>query len=161
MGEVKLCRIDSRLSHGKVVEIWSKELDIKTVIIANEEVSGDDFRKKVMDLTIPDDISAYYLKPSEVGAFLKNYEKDVFLIVDSAQDLETISKQNIEIPEVNIGIIHMSVGKKSLTEEVAVDEDDLRIFREFLENGSDVYVRLSPYSQRMEIKNLFDKKGAV
>lgn len=51
----------------------------------------------------------------------------------------------------------MTIGKKSLTEEVAVDEDDLRIFREFIENGSDVYVRLSPYSQRMELKNLFDK----
>lgn len=114
-----------------------------------------------MDLTIPDDISSYYLKPSEVGAFLKDYDKDVFLIVDSAQDLEAISKQNIEIPEVNIGIIHMTIGKRSLTEEVAVDEDDLRIFREFLENGSDVYIRLSPYSQRMELKNLFDKKGAV
>lgn len=157
MGEVKLCRIDSRLSHGKVVEIWSKELKTETVIIANDEVSGDDFRKKVMDLTIPDDISAYYLKPAEVGAFLKDYDKDVFIIVESAQDLEIISKQNIEIPEVNIGIIHMSFGKKSLTEEVAVDEDDLRIFRKFIENGSDVYVRLSPYSQRMELKNLFDK----
>lgn len=157
MGEVKLCRIDSRLSHGKVVEIWSKELKTETVIIANDEVSGDDFRKKVMDLTIPDDISAYYLKPSEVGDFLKDYDKDVLLIVASAQDLETISKQDIEIPEVNIGIIHMTIGKKSLTEEVAVDEDDLRIFREFIENGSDVYVRLSPYSQRMELKNLFDK----
>ena len=52
MGKVKLCRIDSRLSHGKVVEVWSKELDTKTVIIANDEVSLDDFRKKVMDLTI-------------------------------------------------------------------------------------------------------------
>ena len=158
MGKVKLCRIDSRLSHGKVVEIWSKELKTETVIIANDEVSSDDFRKKVMDLTIPDDISSYYLKPAEVGAFLKDYDKDVFIIVESAQDLETISKQNIEIPEVNIGIIHMSIGKKSLTEEVAVDEDDLRIFRKFLEDGSDVYVRLSPYSQRMELKNLFDKK---
>lgn len=157
MGEVKLCRIDSRLSHGKVVEIWSKELKTETVIIANDEVSGDDFRKKVMDLTIPDDIAAYYLKPSEVGDFLKDYDKDVLLIVASAQDLETIKKQDIEIPEVNIGIIHMTIGKKSLTEEVAVDEDDLRIFREFIENGSDVYVRLSPYSQRMELKNLFDK----
>lgn len=157
MGKVKLCRIDSRLSHGKVVEIWSKELKTETVIIANDEVSGDDFRKKVMDLTIPDDIAAYYLKPSEVGDFLKDYDKDVLLIVASAQDLETISKQDIEIPEVNIGIIHMTIGKKSLTEEVAVDEDDLRIFREFIENGSDVYVRLSPYSQRMELKNLFDK----
>lgn|GEM_PF-6755736 len=157
MGKVKLCRIDSRLSHGKVVEVWSKELDTKTVIIANDEVSLDDFRKKVMDLTIPEGISAFYLNVGEVGSFLRNYNEDVFLIVDSASDLEKISQENIEIPEVNIGIIHMAIGKKALTDQVAVDDKDLKIFEGFSKRGADVYVRLSPYSQKIEINSLFDK----
>lgn len=157
MGKIKLCRIDSRLSHGKVVEVWSKELKTRTVIIANDELSGDDFRKKVMDLTIPEGIFAFYLKVSEVGSFLKSYDEDVFLIVESASDLEKISQENIEIPEVNIGIIHMALGKKALTEEVAVDEKDLKIFEDFYKKGSDVYVRLSPYSQKIEINSFFKK----
>lgn len=158
MGEIKLVRIDSRLSHGKVVEVWTKELGVDTVVIANDKVSGDDFRKKVMDLTVPDDIDRFYLPVEEVGEFVKKLDKDIFLIVENASDLETIASEGLDIPTINIGIIHMSEGKKSLTEEVAVDEDDLRIFKDFMTKGSEVYLRLSPYAQKIDLTSMFKKE---
>lgn len=158
MGEIKLVRIDSRLSHGKVVEVWTKELGVDTVVIANDKVSGDDFRKKVMDLTIPDNINRHYLPVGEVGEFIKKLDKDIFLIVENARDLEIIASEGLDIPTINIGIIHMSEGKKSLTEEVAVDEDDLRIFKDFMNNGSEVYLRLSPYAQKIDLTSMFKKR---
>ena len=158
MGEIKLVRIDSRLSHGKVVEVWTKELGVDTVVIANDKVSGDDFRKKVMDLTIPDDIDRFYLPVEDVGEFAKKLDKDIFLIVENASDLETIASEGLDIPTINIGIIHMSEGKKSLTEEVAVDEDDLRIFKDFMTKGSEVYLRLSPYAQKIDLTSMFKKE---
>lgn len=159
MGEIKLVRIDSRLSHGKVVEVWTKELGVDTVVIANDKVSGDDFRKRVMDLTIPDDIDRFYLPVEEVGKFVKKLDKDIFLIVENARDLETIASEGLDIPTINIGIIHMSEGKKSLTEEVAVDEDDLRIFKDFMTKGSEVYLRLSPYAQKIDLTSMFKKEN--
>lgn len=159
MGEIKLVRIDSRLSHGKVVEVWTKELGVDTVVIANDKVSGDDFRKRVMDLTIPDDIDRFYLPVEEVGEFVKKLDKDIFLIVENARDLEIIASEGLDIPTINIGIIHMSEGKKSLTEEVAVDEDDLRIFKDFMTKGSEVYLRLSPYAQKIDLTSMFKKEN--
>lgn len=158
MGEIKLVRIDSRLSHGKVVEVWTKELGVDTVVIANDKVSGDDFRKRVMDLTIPDDIDRFYLPVEEVGKFVKKLDKEIFLIVENARDLETIASEGLDIPTINIGIIHMSEGKKSLTEEVAVDEDDIRIFKDFMTKGSEVYLRLSPYAQKIDLTSMFKKE---
>lgn len=158
MGEVKLARVDSRLAHGRVVEMWTKELGVKRVIIANDEVSCDDFKKKVMDLTIPEGIEVSYLMIYDVADFLKTSEEDVFLLVQNPKDLEKISTSGINLDQINVGIIHMSPGKKSLTEEVAVDEDDLRIFKEFLKQGSSVYLRLSPFSQKMDITSLFNRK---
>lgn len=159
MGEIKLVRIDSRLSHGKVVEVWTKELGVDTVLIANDKVSSDDFRKRVMDLTIPDDIDRFYLPVEEVGEFVKKLDKDIFLIVENARDLEIIASEGLDIPTINIGIIHMSEGKKSLTEEVAVDEDDLRIFKDFMTKGSEVYLRLSPYAQKIDLTSMFKKEN--
>ncbi|MDO5047509.1 MAG: PTS sugar transporter subunit IIB [Anaerococcus sp.] len=156
MSEIKLARIDSRLSHGKMVESFSKKLDIDTVIIANDDLYQDEFRKDLMDLTIPDDIRAFYLKIDMVRDFLASHKEDVFLIVENAKDLEDLRNQGIRIKEINIGIIHMSIGKKALTEEVAVDSDDLRIFKEFMDEGCNLYVRLSPYSQRMELHSLLN-----
>lgn len=158
MGEIKLVRIDSRLSHGKVVEVWTKELGVDIVVIANDKVSSDDFRKRVMDLTISDDIDRFYLPVEEVGEFVKKLDKDIFLIVENARDLETIASEGLDIPTINIGIIHMSEGKKSLTEEVAVDEDDLRIFKDFMTKGSEVYLRLSPYAQKIDLTSMFKKE---
>lgn len=158
MGEIKLVRIDSRLSHGKVVKVWTKELGVDTVVIANDKVSSDDFRKKVMDLTIPDNINRHYLPVKEVGEFVKKLDKDIFLIVENARDLEIIASEGLDIPTINIGIIHMSEGKKSLTEEVAVDENDLRIFKDFMTKGSEVYLRLSPYAQKIDLTSMFKKE---
>lgn len=159
MGEIKLVRIDSRLSHGKVVKVWTKELGVDTVVIANDKVSSDDFRKKVMDLTIPDNINRHYLPVKEVGEFVKKLDKDIFLIVENARDLEIIASEGLDIPTINIGIIHMSEGKKSLTEEVAVDENDLRIFKDFMTKGSEVYLRLSPYAQKIDLTSMFKKEN--
>lgn len=158
MSKIKLARIDSRLSHGKLVEIWSKELGINTVIIANDGLQGDDFRQKLMDLTIPENVSCYYLKLNDIKEFLDSHYEDVFLIVENARDLEQIKDAGVDIDEINIGIIHMAIGKKALTEEVAVDKEDLRIFKEFLDGGSDIYVRKSPYSQRMELDYLLNSQ---
>lgn len=158
MSKIKLARIDSRLSHGKLVEIWSKELGINTVIIANDRLQGDDFRQKLMDITIPDKVACYYLKLSDIKEFLDSHYEDVFLIVESAKDLEQIKDAGVIIDEINIGIIHMDIGKKALTEEVAVDKQDLRIFKEFIDAGSDLYVRKSPYSQRMELDYLLNSQ---
>lgn len=157
MGEIRLVRIDSRLSHGKVVEVWTKELGLKTVLIANDRVSGDDFRKKVMDLTIPEGVKAYYLKVSEVKDFLEDTDEDVFILVEKPQDLKVFYEDGLDIGHINVGIIHMSEGKKSLTEEVAVDDDDLQILKDFLDRGSEVYIRLSPFAQKIDLATIFKK----
>lgn len=157
MGKIRLVRIDSRLSHGKVVEVWTKELGLKTVLIANDRVSGDDFRKKVMDLTIPEGVKAHYLKVSEVKDFLKDTDEDVFILVEKPQDLKVFYEDGLDIGHINVGIIHMSEGKKSLTEEVAVDHDDLQILKDFLDRGSEVYIRLSPFAQKIDLATIFKK----
>ena len=144
MGRIKLARIDSRLAHGKMVEIWCEAYEIKNVIIANDRTALDPIRVEVMDLTIPDGIRSVYLKVQDVNAYLDKNEGDFFLIVENSEDLEKIIDQNIQIDEVNVGIIHLSIGKKSLTEMVAVDDEDMRIFRKLEKQGAKISVKRLP-----------------
>lgn len=151
---IKLARIDSRLSHGKVVSYWTEFLKVDTVIIANDRLAGDDFEKAVMNLTIPEGINVHYLSLDQV----KEYdieEKEVFLIVESPRDLEAIINQDVKVERVNIGIIHLSKGKKLLTEEVAVDEKDLEIFSKLISNGTEVFVQLSPFACKRDLSDFF------
>lgn len=155
MGEVKLVRIDSRLSHGKTCEYWMKDYGLKKLIIANDRTYEDDFRKEVMDLTIPEWACRTYLRVDMVGDFLERNEGDYFLLVEDPEDLYKIVKSNVYIKNVNIGIIHMREGKKSLTEEVSVSERDIEILKNLLQGGADVFIQLTPYSSKRSLRDYF------
>lgn len=159
MNKILLARIDSRLNHGRVVSDWTKESDTNTVIIANERVAGDKFQQDLMDLTIPEEIESTYLKISQVKKYLEvNKNKKIFLIVEDAKDLKKIMDQDVEIDKVNIGIIHLSKGKKLLTEEVAVDSKDLEIFKDLIEKGSQVFIQLNPFSVKRDLREFLEGK---
>lgn len=154
--DIKLARIDSRLSHGKVVSYWTDFLKVKTVIIANDRVANDDFEQTVMDLTIPKEINAHYLGLDEVKKYIeKNKNEEIFLIVESPRDLDQIINQDIKIEKVNIGIIHLSQGKKLLTEEVAVDKKDLDIFSNLVSKGTEISVQLTPFACKRDLSDFF------
>lgn len=158
MKNILLARIDSRLSHGKVVSEWTDNLALDTVIIANDRLANDKFEQSIMNLTIPKEIEAYYLELDLVKSFIeKNKNKKIFLITESASDLDKIISQDILVEKVNIGIIHLSFGKKLLTEEVAVDENDLEIFSNLIDKGVEVFIQVSPYSIKRNLSEFFVK----
>lgn len=136
----------------------TKESDTDTVIIANERVANDKFWQNLMDLTIPEEIESIYIKTNQVKKYLEeNENKKIFLIVEDAKDLKEIIDQDVEVEKVNIGIIHLSRGKKLLTEEVAVDSKDLEIFQDLIQKGSQVFIQLNPFSVRKDLSEFLQK----
>ncbi|WP_311491540.1 PTS sugar transporter subunit IIB [uncultured Anaerococcus sp.] len=151
MGKISLARIDSRLAHGDLVKDWCQTYGLKKVIIANDLTAKDPIRVEVMDLTIPDEIESTYVTVADVKDFLDKNEGEYFLLVENTSDLEEILDAGVEIKEVNVGIIHLAIGKKSLTELVAVDEDDLRIFDKIKAQGAKIFIRTSVFDDEEKI----------
>lgn len=143
MGKITLARIDSRLANGNVVKDWGDSYNLKKVIIANDRVAEDPIRVEVMDLTIPEKIQSTYLRVGELKDFLDKNEGEYFLLVENTGDLEKIIDLGAQIKEINVGIIHLSIGKKSLTEMVAVDDEDMRIFEKIKAQGTKIFIKTS------------------
>ncbi|MEQ0487823.1 PTS sugar transporter subunit IIB [Anaerococcus murdochii] len=143
MGKITIARIDSRLANGNVVEDWCGKYGLKKVIIANDRTAEDPIRVEVMDLTIPDFIESTYLRVGELKDFLDKNEGEYFLLVENTGDLEKIIDSGAQITEVNVGVIHLSIGKKSLTELVAVDDEDMRIFEKIKNTGIKIFIKTS------------------
>ncbi|MBZ2386231.1 PTS sugar transporter subunit IIB [Anaerococcus murdochii] len=143
MGKITLARIDSRLANGSVVKDWCDSYNLKKVIIANDRTATDHIRIEVMDLTVPDFIESTYLKVANVKDFLDKNEGEYFLLIKNTGDLEKIIDSGAQITEVNVGVIHLSIGKKSLTELVAVDDEDMRIFEKIKNTGIKIFIKTS------------------
>lgn len=141
MAKIRLVRVDSRLGHGQTIRDILEEYDLNKVIFANDKIFEDEIHKEIERLTVPCDSESIFLKISDVKDFLADKGGEYFLIVENTSDLEKLIDYGNEIEEINIGIIHMAMGKVSLTAMVAVDDEDMRIFKKLYNLGIETYVR--------------------
>ncbi len=153
MAKIRILRVDSRLGHGKTIRDILKKYGLEKVIFANDEVFNNQVRKEVERLTVPEDVEVEFLKVSDVKDFLDQKTGEYFLIVQNTSDLESLVDRQIQIEEVNIGIINLSIGKKSLTEMVAVDSEDMRIFRKLRDLGIKTYIRKEITDKKQDIED--------
>lgn len=151
MAKIRLLRVDSRLGHGQTIRDILGKYGLNKVIFANDRIFEDEIHKEIEKLTVPCDSEINFLKLSGVKDFLANNDGEYFLILENTSDLEKIIDAGNEIEEINIGIIHMAKGKISLTDMVAVDDEDMRIFKKLYDLGIDTYIR----------KNIGDPKLAI
>nr|WP_072536544.1 PTS sugar transporter subunit IIB [Anaerococcus mediterraneensis] len=158
MGKIKLLRIDSRLSHGETVKRWCEKYGLENLIIANDRMMEDAFAREVMDLTIEKNIARTYLNVDQVRDFLETHGGEYFLLVDSSHDLKRLLDQGLDIENVNIGIMHLSIGKELLTEYIGVDAFDIEVFNLLLEKNIRTSARLSPFSEEIDLKDLLSKE---
>ena len=49
-------RIDERLIHGQIIATWLKSLGITHLIVANDELSKNESRQRMLKLAVPNDV---------------------------------------------------------------------------------------------------------
>ena len=104
-----------------------------------------------MKLTIPENIQAIFLKVEDVKEFLDKNPGEYFLLTENTTDLEKIIDSDVKIDMVNVGIIHLSIGKKLLTEMVAIDDNDKRIFEKIIGKSIPIFINHLPREEKIEL----------
>ena len=151
MAKIRILRVDSRLGHGKTIRDILKKYGLEKVIFANDEVFHDQIRREVERLTVPEGVEVNFLKVADVNDFISKNTGEYFVIVENTSNLESLVDEKIQIEEANIGVINLAIGKKTVTEMVAADEEDFRIFRKLRDLGIEIYIR----------KEITDPKQAI
>ena len=60
MIDIVVTRIDNRLIHGQITSRWCGELGINLIVVANDEVSGNLLRQKLLDMASPSFVDVSY-----------------------------------------------------------------------------------------------------
>lgn len=154
---IKLLRIDDRLIHGQVVVAWSQHLDINCIFIASDSVANDEFRKMSLELVKPDD-KDLIIKSIEdtIQFFNKNHSKNnkILILVEDSKDAYALATQIPEIDKINVGGMRISDNKKMISSAVAVDDEDIKIFKKLLNQNIKVEIRQVPSEKPKNIKFL-------
>ena len=153
-----LARIDCRLIHGQVVEVWVPHTSADSLIVANDDLAGNPFLRSVMELAVPPSIRVRFCRLDEAIHSLAdadlNRERSILLAASTA-DAVTLRKAGAVFNLLNIGNIHFAAGKVEISPSVFFAPEDFDALAWFRSHGVSVLVQGTPF----DAKTSFDAES--
>ncbi len=162
---IVLVRVDDRLIHGQITTAWIADCRASRIAISSDEVAGDPLQKTIINVTKPPRTEVDVLSAEETIHRAKSGVWDrekVFILCKHPGDALSLVKAGLDIKEINVGNVggmtqYKSAPRKQIFKSIAVTEDDTRIFREILEAGVGLEIRVTPRDRRVDMATLLDK----
>lgn len=132
-----LHRIDDRLIHGQVVVGWGQPLDIRFIVLVDNEVAGSEWEQELYRMGVPPEMDVYFLNVSTAIAELPRLRQDTRQGILLTGDIETM-RQLVEaggITSINLGGIHHRTGRTQRLRYVFLNNDEESALREIATLG--------------------------
>jgi PTS system mannose-specific IIB component len=152
-------RIDNRLIHGQVSAAWMAAFDAGIILVADDGVARDNIQRNVLRMAAPAGCRVDVLSTDDAAQKILSgaYDRDkVFLLVKTPASIKAIVDAGVAVPEVNIGNMHFSPGKRQISKSVSVDDRDVEIFRELAGKGVKLEMRWLPSSRAEPLTKLIE-----
>lgn len=123
-------RVDERLIHGQIAMVWSRELNLDGILVANDEVAENETQQMALKMAVPSGVNVLIRSIDEVAAILKDKrakKKNLLVLVRTIQDAYRLAERVKNMSYINIGNVGKSVegNKKTLTQFVMLTEKEL------------------------------------
>ncbi|PLK58371.1 PTS mannose transporter subunit IIAB [Candidatus Palibaumannia cicadellinicola] len=155
-----LARIDDRLIHGQVVTRWTRENNIKRIIVVNDEVAADTMRKTLLTQVTPPGVTAHVVDVAKAIRVYDNpkYANDrVMLLFTNPTDVLRIVEGGVSLTTINIGGMAFCHGKTQINHAISVDKTDITAFQKLHECGIKLEVRQVPSDTPLNLMDLIKK----
>lgn len=154
---IKMTRVDHRLLHGQVAFTWIRQVGADCILIANDEVAGDDLRMSVLRMAKPQGVKLVMKSVDDSIKALKSGVTDkynLFIITESIEDAWRLCSAVPQIRELNIGGVKVEEGKRQISEAVFVSDDECERLRQIDAAGVHVFVQMTPSDRSDEAMKL-------
>lgn len=154
---ITMTRIDYRLLHGQVAFAWTNNLSANAILIANDEVANDVFRKKTFQLAKPDNAKLIFKTIEDSAKAIASGVTDkyrVFIVVETIADAYRLAMQVPEIKVVDLGLANDKDGAINIAKSVYVTKKEIKQLTELEDKGVQVLVKQAPGDSDTEFSSL-------
>lgn len=154
-------RIDERLVHGQVANLWTPKLQVERIIVLDEAAAKDDIQKSGLRMATPMTTRLSVL-PVEVAAdhLQKNrYGKQrLFLVAKRPEKFLDLLKLGIKLDTINVGNMSKRDDTTELTKQVNINEEDAKLFKQIADQGVKLIAQVNPSVDARDFMKLIDEK---
>ncbi len=144
---VVLARVDNRLIHGQVLEAWIPYVRADYILVVNDAVAKDSFRKQLMLSCVPRNLQVKICSLAELPALSQCHlelKHNLLVLFASPQDAFSAYENGLEFSRLNLGNMHLEQGKRCISRTLAVDESDTSVLDRFTQLGVEVTAQCVP-----------------
>lgn len=153
-------RIDGRLIHGQVANLWTTKLNISRIMVVDNEVVNNDIEKSGLKLACPAGVKLSVLPVDKAAANILagKYDSQRLLIVAKRPEpILGLVEQGVELEELNVGNMSQSPETRSVTRSVNVVDADIKVFDELHAKGVKLIHQMVPGDTAKDFLPLLDK----
>lgn len=142
---IVLNRIDSRLIHGQIIEAWLPHLNVRRVVVADDEASADPLTQAAYGLAVPDGVEVLTQPVLTVDySSLAGDRVRTLVLFRTVQDVVRARGQGLPNGTLNVGNVHSAPGRVAVTRSVFLDAHDTQALGELGANGMQVVIQTVP-----------------
>ena len=153
-------RIDGRLIHGQVANLWTTKLNITRIMVVDDEVAKNDIEKSGLKLATPPGVKLSVL-PIEKAAnniLAGKYDPQRLLIIAREPDrLLKLVELGVPIEEINVGNMSQTNETRSITKSINVVDQDVEVFNKLQAKGVRLVAQMVPSDQAENFMALLAK----
>lgn len=126
-------RIDGRLIHGQVANLWIPKLQITRVMIVDDETTKNEVEKTALKLAVPAGVKLSILSAEKAAKNILagKYDSQRLLIVAKGPHyLLSLKKLGVRLEKINVGNMSKIENSEAVTRSVNVLKQDVEEFNE-------------------------------
>lgn len=160
---LELYRIDDRLIHGQVVVGWGQPLDLRFIVLVDDEVAGSDWEQELYRMGVPPDMDVYFDTVESAATNLPRYRDDDRLGMLLTGDIGTMTRlvdATGDIRRVNVGGIHHKPGRLQRLRYVFLTPAEEAQLRALASRGLEVSAQDVPAARPVPLDELLTGNGS-
>ena len=140
-------RIDGRLIHGQVANLWTTTLNISRIMVVDDEVAENAIEKSGLKLATPAGVKLSVLPVAKAAENILagKYDSQRLLIVAKKPDrLLRLVEAGVPIETLNVGNMSQTSETRSITRSINVVDEDVAVFNKLHDKGVVLTAQMVP-----------------
>ena len=140
-------RIDGRLIHGQVANLWTTTLNISRIMVVDDEVAENAIEKSGLKLATPAGVKLSVLPVAKAAENILagKYDSQRLLIVAKKPDsFLRLVEAGVPIETLNVGNMSQTSETRSITRSINVVDEDVAVFNKLHDKGVVLTAQMVP-----------------
>lgn len=153
-------RIDGRLIHGQVANLWTTKLNISRIMVIDDEIVNNDLEKTALKLATPAGVKLSILTVEKAANNILEgrYNSQRLMIVAKRPSyFRRLIEAGVSLEEVNVGNMSQSSETRSVTRSINVVDQDISDFDAIQSSGTKLFEQMVPNDTPSDFMTLLNK----